>query len=207
MKNNRLLHYFKNYWPILAIGALLTAGGVVVSLARIGLRFLGTPLLVGGIVLLVVGYTLRVSDAEYMDYFTKKIDELTAGRPHERQPDFTSEDWSFDGNTLSKIDGAQMPRTETYIHTDFFFGKNALEIERCTVTFTTDKAEKDLFAFPNAEVHASTEDKEVRVKGILKKTSVMTLTAGDVTASFPVKYNDIETDQLVERINELPVKK
>ena len=83
-----------------------------------------------------------------------------------------------------------------------YFNKKALEADCFRIDLAKDSVETERLEFPLSDLTASVEEREARVKGVLKKFSYMTLSAGERKLTFPVRYNDIEVDKLAERINE-----
>ena len=202
MKNRKLLRYFKNYTPFIGIGAILAVAGFAIYWYGIEIWMIGTPILAVGIVLAVLGMVLGVSDANYLSYFTDKVDSARSEYPHENAPDYTADEFVLEGNSYGGLDKSQKPRSELFVRTDIFFGKKTLEVDCYRVSLTEDSLNTEKHEFPLSDVIASVEEKETRVRGNLKKLSYMTVASGDEKVTFPVRYNDIEVDQLVQKINE-----
>ena len=202
MKNKKLLNYFKNFTPFVGIGAVLVVVGFLIYWYSIEIWAIGTPILVVGLVLAVLGLVMGVSDANYLAYFTDKCEKAAENYPHENAPDNSFAEFVFDGNSYGRLDKAQKPCSELFVRTDIFFSKKTVEVDTYRVNLTEDSIETGKVEFPLESVEASVEEKEIRVAGNLKKISLMTITAGDEKVTFPVRYNDIGVDQLVERIND-----
>ena len=202
MKNKKLLRYFKNFTPFIGIGAVLVVVGFLIYWYSFEIWAIGTPILVVGLVLAVVGLVFGVSDSAYLSYFTDKVDKARENNPHENAPDNTFDEFILEGNSFGRLDKSQKPRSELFVRTDIYFVKQTLEVDTYRVNLTEDSLLSEKYEFPLAEVEASVEEKETRVKGNLKKLSYMTVSAGEKKVTFPVRYNDIEVDQLVEKIND-----
>ncbi len=202
MKNKKLLNYFKNFTPFIGIGGVLVVAGFLIDYYAYEIWMLGIPILVVGLALAVLGMVMSVSDANYLVYFTDKCDKAAENYPHENAPDNTFDEFIFDGNRFGRLDKSQKPRSEKFVRTNVFFSKKTLEIDTYSVDLTEDSLETARHEFPLESVTASVEEKEARVRGNLKKLSFMTVASGDEKVTFPVRYNDIGVDQLVERIND-----
>ena len=202
MKNKKLLRYFKNYTPFIGIGAVLVVVGFLIDYFAYEIWVLGMPILAAGLVLVVLGMVMGVSDANYLVYFTDKADSARSDNPHEEAPDYTADEFVLEGNSYGKLDKSQKPRSELFVRTDIFFGKKTIEVISYRVNLLDDSLASEKHEFPLSDVTASVEEKETRVRGNLKKLSYMTISAGDEKITFPVRYNDIEVDQLTERIND-----
>ena len=202
MKNKNLLRYFRNYTPFIGIGAVLVVVGFLIYWYSFEIWAIGTPILVVGLVLAVAGLVLGVSDSAYLSYFTDKVDKARENNPYENAPDNTFDEFILEGNSFGRLDKSQKPRSELFVRTDIYFGKQTLEVDTYRVNLTEDSLLSEKYEFPLTEVEASVEEKETRVKGNLKKLSYMTVSAGEKKVTFPVRYNDIEVDQLVEKIND-----
>lgn len=202
MKNKKLLNYFKNFTPFIGIGGVLVVVGFLIYWYSFEIWAIGTPILVVGLVLAVVGMVMGVNDANYLAYFTEKVDRAAENYPHENAPDNTFDEFIFDGNKFGRLDKSQKPRSEKFVRTNIFFSKKTLEVDTYSVDLTEDSLETAKYEFPLESVTASVEEKETRVRGNLKKLSFMTVASGDEKITFPVRYNDIGVDQLVERIND-----
>ena len=202
MKNKKLLNYFKNFTPFIGIGGVLVVVGFLIYWYSFEIWAIGTPILVVGLVLAVVGMVMGVNDANYLAYFTEKVDKAAENYPHENAPDNTFDEFILEGNKLGRLDKSQKPRSEKFVRTNIFFSKKTLEVDTYSVDLTEDSLETAKYEFPLGSVTASVEEKETRVRGNLKKLSYMTVASGDEKVTFPVRYNDIGVDQLVERIND-----
>ena len=73
MKNSKILRYFKNTLPLIIIGAVLVIIGILIYWYSFEILVLGTPIAVAGVVLLVIGFALKQSDANYTAYFETKV--------------------------------------------------------------------------------------------------------------------------------------
>ncbi len=202
MKNKKLLRYFKNYTPFIGIGAVLVVVGFLIYWYSFEIWAIGTPILAVGLVLAVLGMIMGVNDAAYISYFTDKADSARNDNPHENAPDYTADEFVLEGNSYGKLDKSQKPRSELFVRTDIFFGKKTIEVISYRVNLLDDSLASEKHEFPLSDVTASVEEKETRVRGNLKKLSYMTISAGDEKITFPVRYNDIEVDQLTEKIND-----
>ena len=202
MKNKKLLRYFKNYTPFIGIGAVLVIVGFLIYWYSFEIWVIGTPILAVGLVLAVLGMIMGINDAAYLSYFTDKVDLARNDNPHEEAPDYTADEFVLEGNSYGKLDKSQKPRSELFVRTDIFFGKKTIEVISYRVNLLDDSLTSEKHEFPLSDVTASVEEKETRVRGNLKKLSYMTISAGDEKITFPVRYNDIEVDQLTEKIND-----
>ncbi|MCI8387722.1 MAG: hypothetical protein HFE63_04575 [Clostridiales bacterium] len=203
MKSGKQLKYFKNTFPLIVGGAILVLIGFLIYYYSFEIWVIGTPVMAAGVVLLVIGGLLRISDANYLAYFNDKINKLLDGRREVAEPDYSVSEFSFDGNKYAKLDGGQKARSELFKRTDIFFDKKTVKVEIFSVNAETDNIDNAKYEFALADVTASVEVSDIQCAKSTKKISVMTLKAADGTScSFPVKYNDIDVDQLVERIND-----
>lgn len=202
MKNSKLLRYFKNSTPFIIVGALLMGVGFLIYWYSFEIWMIGTPVMIAGAALLVAGFILSVGDSAYLAYFTERADSARASVPHENAPDFTSDEFVFEGNSYARLDRSQRPCSELFVRTDIYFNKKTLEADCFRIDLAKDSVETERLEFPLSDLTASVEEREARVKGVLKKFSYMTLSAGERKLTFPVRYNDIEVDKLAERINE-----
>ena len=202
MKNSKLLRCFKNSTPFIAVGALLMGVGFLIYWYSFEIWMIGTPVMIAGAALLVAGFILSVGDSAYLSYFTDKADSARASVPHESAPDYTFDEFVFEGNKYGRLDKSQKPRSELFVRTDIYFEKKSLEIDCFRIDLPNDSITTEKLEFPLSDLTASVEEREARVKGVLKKFSYMTLSAGEQKLTFPVRYNDIEVDKLAERINE-----
>lgn len=198
----KLMRYYKNYSPLFAVGAILLVAGALIYCFSNEIWALSYPILAIGFALVIIGCVLRVSDAAYVAYFTSKVEDTLSDERFDTAPDYTAKEFSFDGNTLSKLDGGQRLRSELYVNTDIYFGRNELTVVCCRVNLLEDSAVKEKLVFPLSEVTAVVEERETRVAGVLKKVSVMTVSDPASSVSFPVHYNDIDVDSLASRIND-----
>lgn len=206
-KVNKLMKYFGNSIPFIASGAVLILAGFLIYWYSFEIWMIGTPVMVVGLALLVVGLALRVNDGTYQAFFDTKIDSLTSGRRVEVSPDYTAAEYSFDGNKYSKLDSSQAPRSELYVKTDLYIGKKALTAESFHVNAADDTISDEKVEFPLESVSMSVESKDIKCGKSTKKASLMTISAdGAKTLVFPVRYNDIGVDQLIERIESVKKK-
>ena len=196
-KQNKVLRYFKtSAVPDIISGALIVAGALIYYYAW-EIWVLGTPLLLIGLAGLIVNYAFKISDQTYTDYFEKKFEDL----PKERgiEPEIVYTEYSFDGNTFAKTDKSGTPRSEICVRTALYFGKQLKVVSGTVNALTEELAVQELvFDHARAEVSAA----ETKIKGATKKLAIMTITDGSQSIAFPVKYNDIEVDHLVEKLNE-----
>ncbi len=203
MKNSKILRYFKNTLPLIIIGAVLVIIGILIYWYSFEIWVLGTPIAVAGVVLLVIGFALKQSDANYTAYFETKVEEMKSGQSREDEPIYKSTEYSFDGNKYSKLDSTQKPRSEIFIETDLYMDKKQVRAEIFTVNAADETTDKKVFEFPIESVTASVREESVRCAGAEKKISKLTLSAPDCqSCEFPVRYNDIDVDQLVGKIND-----
>ncbi len=197
-----LMRYFKNFTPLVIIGGVVVLLGVAFWYLPLELWALAYPFWGIGGVLVLVGLALRVSDASYLAYFTGKVDAARSGRRLDAEPDYVANEFSFDGNSYARLSSAQKPVSEKYVSTELYIGKKELVTDSCYVDLAENTATSEKHSFDRASVTASVEERELRVNGSLKKLSLMTLSDGETSFTFPVKYNDIEVDTLVAKIND-----
>jgi hypothetical protein len=202
MKKGKQMRYFMNVTPYFAAGAVLAIAGFAIYWYAFEIWVLGTPIMAIGVVLLIVGFALRESDTSFTAYFNSKIESLTSGRYSDIKPDYTAAEFSFEGNEFSKLDSSQKPRSELFVRTDIYFGKNTLTIETFRVNAAKETIDNQKLEFPLAEVTASVDNIEIRCAGLLKKVSLMTVRDNNKSLTFPVRYNDIDVDRLTEKINQ-----
>lgn len=198
MKKGKQLRYFKSLLVLQIISGVLAAVGFILYRYSWELWMFGSPLIVIGAIGLVISFAIKVSDQSYTEYFDSKFEAM----PKERDvsPDFVSCEYSFDGNTLSKLDRSGSPRSEICVQALIYFGKQ-LKIVCGTANAVSDTLDVQTFVFDS--VTAEIVNAECKVGGSLKKTARLKLTASDGTeVEFPVKYNDVEIDKLTEQINE-----
>ena len=202
-KQSKQLKYFKNTTPFIIAGAIGILAGFLIYWYSFEIWMIGTPIMVIGAVLLVLGFALRVSDQAYQSYFDNKLEAHMSGRRIENQPDYTAYEYSFEGNQYGRLDSNQMPRSELMIRTDIYFLKNTLKIEKFRVSALEDSVVSEVLEYPLSDVSASVENREIHCGSAAKKAAIMTVSApGCNTCEFPVKYNDIDVDKLIERIND-----
>ena len=203
MKNSKILRYFKNTLPFIIAGAVLVIIGILIYWYSFEIWVLGTPIAVAGAVLLVIGFALRTSDSNYTMYFETKVEDMKSGHKHDDEPIYKATEYSFDNNKYSKLDSAQKPRSEIYIETDIYMDKKQVRAEIFTVNAADETTNSEVFEYPLASVSASVREETVRCAGAEKKISKLTLSAPDCkSCEFPVRYNDIDVDQLVGKIND-----
>lgn len=202
-KLSKQLKYFKNTTPFIIIGAIGILAGFLIYWYSFEIWMIGTPIMVLGAVMLVLGFALRVSDQAYQSYFDNKLEAHMSGGRTGKQPDYTAYEYSFEGNRYGRLDSNQTPRSELMIRTDIYFMKNTLKLEKFRVSALEDSVVSDVFEYPLTDVSASVENREIRCGAAAKKAAIMTVSApGCNTCEFPVKYNDIDVDKLIERIND-----
>lgn len=207
MKTSKHMKYFKNTIPFIVAGAALILTGFLIYWYSFEIWMIGTPVMAVGVVLLIFGFSIGVNDAAYSSYFQTKIDTITSGRRMENAPEYTAAEYSFEGNKFAKFDSTQKARSELYVRTDIYFGKKTLTVESFRVNAAEDTIVNEKLEFPLTEATASLENKDIQCRGSTKKSAVMTVGTPDgKSCSFPVSYNDIDIDRLVEKINQAKVK-
>ncbi len=209
MKKNKQLRYFKSTSVFEVISALLILLGFLIYWYSFEIWVIGTPIMVLGVAGLILCYIFKVSDTAYGEYFENQLGTLPHTR-REQEPDAVIDSYSTENTAWAKLDKNGMLRTERYVRTELFFGKAQLTVERSTVDAAAQTAVREAFVFDNGTASAEVEVQECRggmsEKSPMKKQAVMVITGGESVCRFPVKYNDIETDQLLERINSLKPK-
>ncbi len=206
-KNQKLMRYFRSTMPLMIAGAVLIAAGLAIYYYSFEIWALGTPILAVGAILLVLGFTLKVSDQSYAAYFQDKVTALKASEPsYETDPDYTSDEFTFEGNKFAKTDSAGKPRSELFTHADLRFIKdkksNTLDLRLYNINAADDTAEARHITFDMAKVTAKSQDKEITCAGLKRAVTTLTLDDGENKAEIPVKNNDIEVDTLVGKIND-----
>lgn len=206
-KNQKLMRYFRNTMPLMIAGIVFLAAGLIIYYYSWEIWALSTPILAVGAVLLVLGFTLKVSDQSYAAYFQDKVNSLKASEPtYENDPDYTADEFTFEGNKFAKTDSAGKPRSELFTHTDLRFIKdkksNTLDLRLYNINAADDTAEARHITFDMAKVTAKSQDKEITCAGLKRAVTTLTLDDGENKAEIPVKNNDIEVDTLVGKIND-----
>ncbi len=196
MKQNKLLRYFKSYLLQEAICALVFLVGFIINRYLFEIRVLGRPIMVIGVIGFVFFLLLRISDARYETYFTSSFDKM----PKERdlEPEYVASEYSFEGNHFARLDKSNAARSEIYVRTVFYFDKQ-LKLVKGVVNLEKGTKDFETFAFDHAT--AELEQVEHMVGKTKKIASIMTITDGEKTCRFPVRYNDIEVDHLIEKLN------
>lgn len=202
--NKKLKHYFANFFWMAPLGAVLVAAGVLIYWYSMEIWAVGTPMIAVGIALLILWMTLRVTDEAYSAYFAGKVREALGERADEA--DFVSDAHSFDGNKFAKLDSQQKPRSEKLTHAELFFPRDkkdrTLSVDIVRVDAMTDEAVKESFSFPLDDVTAELSETKINCAGATKTGSVLTLSDGGKSCSFPVRANDVSVDEIVEKIND-----
>ena len=191
-KNQKLMRYFRNTMPLMIAGAVLIAAGLAIYYYSFEIWALGTPILAVGAVLLVLGFTLKVSDQSYAAYFQDKVTALKASEPsYETAPDYTSDEFTFEGNKFAKTDSAGKPRSELFTHADLRFIKdkksNTLDLRLYNINAADDTAEARHITFDMAKVTAKSQDKEITCAGLKRAVTTLTLDDGENKAEIPLR--------------------
>ena len=195
-KKNKHLRYFRNSSVFDVICALLILAGFLIYRYSWEIWMLGTPILVIGVVGFGISYLFKVNDHTYSEYFEKMLSKMPA--EPETDPDYTAGEYFFEGNQFSKLDKTGAPRSEIYVCTRLYLGKT-LKLISGTVNAAENTSDYSTFSFTSAS--ASVENTEIKIGGSTKKAAVMTITDGTQICRFPVRYNDIEVDDLMNKIN------
>ena len=195
-KKNKQLRYFKSSSLIDVSCALLILVGFIIYRYSWEIWMLGTPLLAIGVIGLIISFAFKVNDLNYGEYFEKKLADLPDDR--DNQPDYIAGEYAFDGNHFAKLDKTGAPRSEIFVITKLYLGKT-LKVVTGRANAETEEVDMKTLEFSNAA--ASVENAEIKVGGSVKKTAVMTITGGEQSCRFPVKYYDIEIDDLMNKIN------
>ena len=195
-KQNKILRYFTVSIVPDIISAVFILAGAFIYYYAWQIWVLATPLLLIGIAGLIVNYAFKISEQTFTDYFTKKFE----GMPKERgvEPEVVYTEYSFEGNTYAKTDKLGAPRSEICVRTVIYFDKQ-LKVVSGSVNAVTEELTNTVCSFEHAR--AEVNNTETKIKGSTKKLAVMTITDGSQSISFPVKYNDSEVDQFIERLN------
>lgn len=206
-KNQKLMRYFRNTMPLMIAGIVFLAAGLIIYYYSWEIWALSTPILAVGAVLLVLAFTLKVSDQSYAAYFQDKVNSLKASEPtYENDPDYTADEFTFEGNKFAKTDSAGKPKSELFTHTDLRFIKdkksNILDLRLYNINAADDTAEAKHLTLDMAKVTAKSEDKEITCAGLKRAVTTLTLDDGENKVEIPVKNNDIEVDTLVGKIND-----
>lgn len=206
-KNQKLMRYFGNTTPLMIAGAVLIAVGLAIYYYSFEIWALGTPILAVGAVLLVLAFTLKVSDQAYAAYFDGKVNALKASEPaYENEPDYVSDEFTFDGNRFARTDSAGKPKSELFTHSDLRFIKdkrsNILDLRIYNINAADDTGEARHLTFDMAKVTARSEDKEITCAGLKRAVTSLILDDGENRVEIPVRNNDIEVDTLVGKIND-----
>ncbi len=197
---NKQLRYFKSYLIPIIIGGVIALLGMLIYRYGYEIWVLGRPIMVVGVAIVLFFLAIRVSEANFQEYFNSRLSELPRVQGVELDPEYEVGAYSFENNHFAKIDKSSVPRSEIFVRTLFYFDKQ-LHVVRGVANMETGEEDKRIFSF--AKATAAYEDIEIKVNGMSKKVSVMTVIGEDGSAcKFPVKYNDIEIDQLVTKINE-----
>ncbi|MBQ8508955.1 MAG: hypothetical protein IJ493_03515 [Clostridia bacterium] len=206
MKKNKIMRYYNSSILFEILSVVLVVAGVLIYWYSWEIWMLGTPMLLIGIVGLVVCNALKVSDSAYEEYFNGKLSDLDSGKREESEPIYTAGGYWFDGNTYAKQDKNGQLRSEIYVRAVIYTDKQSLRIERSVVNAAADTAEKSTHIIPLASLNAAVDTMDYNCKGTFKKIAVMTVSGEGGECRFPVKFNDIETDRMVEELNKLKPK-
>ncbi len=199
MKKNKLLNYFKNYTPLIAVSAALIILGIVIWRYAYSLSILATPIMAIGAVSLLIFFNKRVGDGELNTYKANEVKKLTCDRSYEYVPDFTFEAYDFNDCNYKKQDGNNSMHSEKFVHTDVFFEKNLLAVEICNINIETLESNKTGYEFAYGKTDIKFGESEFKYKEQTKKFSHLTLTCDSYSCFFPVKNNSIEPDELIKK--------
>ncbi len=197
MKKNKMLRYFSNYTLYLIAGIPITVAGYLLWWYSWDLWRFGTPVMAIGAALVVVYFSLRITDDHYGEYMDLKLRAMPSDP--ERKPDYIFDGYSLDGNHFAKITKDGNVRSEAAIRTHIYLGKK-LKMVIGIANAETDSAEFKEYEFAN--VTAEVENFEAVIKGNRKKLARMTVSSEGTEIAFPVKRDDIEVDQLCEKLKE-----
>ena len=192
----KLLRYFKTSSVPDVISVLFILAGAFIYYYAWQIWVLATPLLLIGIAGLIISYSFKISDQTYTDYFTKQFEAMPKERGVEPEAIFT--EYSFEGTVYARVDKTNAPRSEVCVRTAIYFGKQLKLVNAvCNVAEGT----CDFRTLELAHASAEVNNAEIKIGGATKKIAYMTITDGEQSCTFPVKYNDIEIDQFMERLN------
>ena len=117
----------------------------------------------------------------------------------EHKPDYIFDGYSLDQNHFIKTDKDGHVCTETAFSTHIYLGKK-LRVVIGTANVETDDVQYNEYEF--SSVCAEIENFEAQVYKNVKKLARMKLSWDGTECTFPVRHNDIDVDQLCEKLKE-----
>lgn len=196
MKKNKYMRYFKNYIILPIIGAVVAAVGFLLHRYAWDLWIFGRPLMVVGALIIGAFFLVRIDDKHYSERVELLFDDMP--NDPDRKPDHIFNGYLLEDVNFMKLDSSGSPRSEKAVRTYLCLDDKLKVIIGCA---NVELGSFDAKTYEFSKVTAQITESEITVDKRTRKIAALTLTFEGESIGFPVKPNDIEVDELIEKIN------